>query len=67
MPYTKASMRATDKWVRNNYDKILIYVPKGRKNDIKAYAVEHNETVSSMLNRLIRTEMGISNIDWKYH
>ena len=38
MAYSKASMKAVDKYVKNNYDSILIRVPKGRKTTIEACA-----------------------------
>ena len=38
MAYSKAGMKAVDKYVKNNYDSILVRVPKGRKEDVEAFA-----------------------------
>jgi len=38
MAYTKAGMKAVDKYVRENYDRIGIKITKGRKAAVEAYA-----------------------------
>lgn len=65
MAYTKATMRAVDKYVKNNYDRIEIKVPKGRKKAVEAFAKEHGESVNGMLNRLLQAEMGLQEHEWK--
>lgn len=65
MAYTKATMRAVDKYVKNNYDRIEIKVPKGRKQAVEAFAREHGESVNGVMNRLVRVEMGLSEDEWK--
>ena len=63
--YTKATMRAVDKYVKANYDRIEVKVPKGQKQAIELFAREQGESVNAMVNRLIRTEMGVSENEWK--
>ena len=38
MAYTKATMKAVDKYVKNNYDRLAITIPKGRKETIDTFA-----------------------------
>jgi len=65
MAYTKATMKAVDKYVKNNYDSFLVRVPKGRKATIEEQAKENGESVNGMINRLLREEAGMSEEAWK--
>ena len=65
MAYTKATMRAVDKYVKNNYDRIEIKVPKGRKQAVEAYARGRGESVNGLVNGLLRAEMGLSDDEWR--
>lgn len=60
MATTKAQQKAVHKYVKNNYDRMELTVPKGRKEEIKAFAAAQGETVNSFINRLINEAMGIS-------
>ena len=46
MAYTKAGMKAVDKYVKNNYDSFLVRVPKGRKETIEECAKAQGESVN---------------------
>ena len=50
MAYTKAGMKATDKYVKENYDKIVAKVPKGRKAAVEAFAKENGQSVNGLVN-----------------
>ena len=65
MAYTKAGMKAVDKYVKNNYDSFLVRVPKGRKATIEECAKAQGESVNGLLNRLLREVAGMSEEDWK--
>ena len=65
MAYTKATMKAVDKYVKNNYDSFLVRVPKGRKATIEELAKEKGESVNGMINRLLREEARLTEEDWK--
>ena len=65
MAYTKATMKAVDKYVKNNYDSFLVRVPKGRKATIEELAKAKDESVNGMINRLLREEAGMTEEDWK--
>lgn len=58
MATTKAQQKAVHKYVKNNYDRMELTVPKGRKEEIKAFAAAQGETVNSFINRLINEAMG---------
>lgn len=63
MATTKAQQKAVHKYIKNNYDRLELTVPKGRKEEIKAFAAAQGETVNSFINRLINEAMGVNNID----
>ena len=65
MAYTKASMRAVDKYSKKNYDSFLVRVPKGRKKDIDEHAKSKNKSVNGLINEYLRDDMGMSEADWK--
>ena len=65
MAYSKAGMKAVDKYVRENYDRIGIKVPKGRKADIEAFAKSKSLSVNAFITLLIQNAMGLSEEDWK--
>ena len=43
--------------MKNNYDRIDITVPKGRKAEIKVHASAHGESVNAFINRAIDETM----------
>lgn len=57
MSITKAQQKAVDKYVKANYDRIEIKVPKGHKAEIKAHADSHGESINGFINRAILTVM----------
>lgn len=66
LAYSKANMRAVDKYVKNNYDRIEVKVPKGCKEAIEAHAREKDESINGLINRLLRAEMGgFTEDEWK--
>ena len=65
MAYSKAGMKAVDKYVRENYDRIGIKVPKGRKADIETFAKSRNVSVNALIASLLQNEMGLSEEEWK--
>lgn len=65
MPVTKAQIRATNKYMSKNYDSLRIVVPKGKKEEIEAYAKQKGESINGLVNRLLRAEMGLSAEEWK--
>lgn len=65
MAYTKAGMKAVDKYVKANYDRIEIKVPKGRKLTVEAHAESKGQSVNGLVNALLRQDIGLSEEEWK--
>lgn len=57
MPATKAQQRAVNKYMKTNYDRINLTMPKGRKDEIKAHASARGESVNAFINRAIDETM----------
>lgn len=57
MPASKAQQKAVNKYVRENYDKLLLTMPKGHKADIQTHAEERGESVNGFINRAIDETM----------
>ena len=57
MPTTKAQQKAVHKYVKANYDRMEITVPKGKKDLIKAHAESQGESVNGFINRAIDETM----------
>ncbi len=57
MATTKAQQKAVNKYVRANYDRILLTTPKGQKETIRAHAAARGESVNAFICRAIRETM----------
>lgn len=57
MPTTKASQRAVNKYMKENYDRVNLTVEKGKKDLIKAHADARGESVNGFINRAIEETM----------
>lgn len=62
---TKTSNAAKDRWNAKTYDDLRIRIPKGRKNDVEAYAKHMNVSVNSLVNNFLRQAIGMTDEDWK--
>ena len=60
MAVSKAQQSATNKWIAKAYDRINLTVPKGRKEEIQAFAAQTGESVNGFINRAIGEAMGES-------
>lgn len=65
MATSKAQQKAVHKYVRENYDRIGITIPKGRKTAVEAHAKSKGESVNGLVNSLLREDMGLSEAEWK--
>ena len=65
MATTKASQRAVNKYMKANYDRINLTIPKGRKSTVEARAKEGRESVTGYINGLIRADLGLTEEEWK--
>lgn len=57
MPVPKANQRAVNKYVKNNYDRINITMPKGQKEVIQSAAAAVGESANSYINTAIIQRM----------
>ena len=53
MPTTKAQQRAVNKYMKDNYDRVNLTLPKGQRDRIKAHAESRGESVNAFINRAI--------------
>ena len=53
----KTSAAVKNKWNKENYDRIEIIVPKGKKDLIKAAADTEGESVNTFINKAIDDRM----------
>lgn len=60
MAVSKAQQKAVNKYMAANYDRINLTVPKGRKEEIQAFAAQIGESVNGFINRAIGEAMGDS-------
>lgn len=61
----KSSTRAKNKYNAANYDSLRIVIPKGRKQTVREHADGKGESIIGLVNRLLRTDMGMSEEEWK--
>lgn len=57
MSISKAQQKATAKYVRQNYDRIEVKVPKGDKEVLQAHAQAQGESLNKFINRAINEQM----------
>ena len=50
---SKAQQKAVQKYVKNNYDRHVLTMPKGEKEKIKAHAAKQSESLNGFINRAI--------------
>ena len=57
MAISKAQQASVNKYVKSNYDRINVTMPKGRKDIIKAHAESQGESVNGFITRAIDNQM----------
>ncbi len=53
----KTSYESIKKYEDKAYDKILLRLPKGRKEELKAHAESRGESVNGFINRAIESQI----------
>lgn len=56
-PASKAQQKAVNKYMKENYDRVNLVMPKGRKDAVKAHAEKNGESLNSFINRAIDETM----------
>ena len=54
---SKAQQKAVNKYVKNNYDRINVTFPKGKKEMLKSHAEKHGESVNAFIVRAVNETM----------
>lgn len=57
MAVSKSQQAAVHKYVKANYDRLELTVPKGQKAEIKAHAESMGESVNAFISRAIENQM----------
>lgn len=61
MPMSEARKRANKKWndanQKSRYDRIQVVVPKGKGEQIKAFAAAQGKSVNALINELLDKAM----------
>lgn len=57
MTVSKAQQKAVNKYVKENYDRINVTMPKGKKEEIQAQASRHGLSVNQYINAAIDEKM----------
>ena len=63
MAVSKAQQRAVNKYMKSNYDRVNLVMPKGKKDVIHAHAAQQGESVNAYINRAIDEAMQRDNFD----
>lgn len=53
MAITKAQSKAVNKYVKNNYDRLELLMPKGKKEVIKSYAEAVDESLNGYIKKAV--------------
>jgi len=59
-PASKAQQKAVNKYMKENYDRINLLLPKGKKAVIQDFAAAHGESVNGFINRAVDEAMAQS-------
>ena len=62
-PASKAQQKAVNKYMKSNYDRVNLIMPKGKKDIIQAHAAQQGESVNAYINRAVDEAMQRDNFD----
>lgn len=57
MPVSKAQQRAVNKYMKENYDRVNLTLPKGKKDEIQKRAAAADMSVNAWINQAIDAAM----------
>ena len=63
MTVSKAQQKAVNKYVRENYDRINVNMPKGKKEEIQAHAAKLGMSVNAYINAAIDEKIAKEHIE----
>ena len=62
-PASKAQQKAVNKYMKSNYDRVNLVMPKGKKDIIQAHAAQQGESVNAYINRALDEALQRDNFD----
>ena len=54
MAVTKAQQKAVNKYMKENYDRINLTVPKGSKEELQQIAADNGQSLNAYINQAIQ-------------
>ncbi len=54
---SKAQQRAVQKYVKNNYDRVVLTLPKGKRDEIKRYAEVNSKSMNAYIVQAIEEKI----------
>lgn len=66
MAVSKAQQKAVNKYMKENYDRINLTLPKGSKDALKAHAEGQGESINSFIKRAIMEVTEMDNMHRAY-
>ena len=58
MPYSEASKNATKKYLAKTYDRLELQLKKGKKDEYRKQAKEHNMSLNAYIIALLEKDRG---------
>jgi len=62
---SKTSPTVKDRYNRKRYDRLNIFIPKGRREDVRARAAADGTNINAVVNAALRVFIGVSEDEWK--
>lgn len=62
----RTSAKVTNRWAKENYDRIGITVPKGMRDRVRGFAKGQGMSVNQLINMLLRDEIRIPKDEWGF-
>jgi peptidase E len=56
-PASKAQQKAVNKYMKNNYDRVNLTLPKGKKAEVQVHADGRGESINGFIGRAIDAQM----------
>jgi len=57
MPASKAQQKAVAKYMKENYDRFNLVLPRGRKAELQEHAQQQGESLNAFVNRAIDNQV----------
>lgn len=54
---SKAQQKAVQKYVKNNYDRVVLTLPKGKREEIRAYAEQEDMSLNAYIIKAIEEKI----------